>query len=193
MNYTSYHCHYADLHLFPIPPFPTLLPRRAFPVFPSCTCFRRSMKRTMIGLSVLGGAAFLAVALILPPFACFRPGYAGLVAMSTVAGVLRGGLDPLFFETSAEVREGRERRKEERQEEEKRRLNCAVRCRVLVCPCAFPTLYSYRSFFLPLLPLLLAVLRPRRVRGDRRHGADRHVASRHDHVSHGGQRRGGRV
>ena len=137
MNYTSYHCHYADLHLFPIPPFPYPHPprARALPVIPSCTCFRRSMKRTMIGLSVLGGAAFLAVALILPPFACFRPGYAGLVAMSTVAGVLRGGLDPLFFETSAEVREGRERRKEERKEEEKRRLNCAVRCRVLVYSC----------------------------------------------------------
>ena len=63
----------------------------------------RRLRRSMVGLCVASGAAFLALALALPPVDVYSLSFGGVLAMSSLAGLFRGGIDPLFFEVSAEL------------------------------------------------------------------------------------------
>jgi MFS family permease len=68
---------------------------------------RNHLKGIVQVLAVLSAGAFAVLALCLPPVeqtSLSGPlGYAGMLAVATAAGLLRGGTDPLFFELSAEV------------------------------------------------------------------------------------------
>ena len=69
---------------------------------------RTSLKAVIAALSLSSGALFLLLALALPPLAPASGGlsglsYGALLALCALAGALRGGVDPLFFELAAEA------------------------------------------------------------------------------------------
>jgi hypothetical protein len=64
---------------------------------------RDRIKAVVAGLSVAAAAAFALLAVGVAPFQQLDYGFAGLVALFALAGALRGGTDPLFFELCAEA------------------------------------------------------------------------------------------
>ena len=64
---------------------------------------RMRLKAVVAGLSVAAAAAFALIAVGVAPFQEIDFGAAGLITLFALAGALRGGTDPLFFELCAEV------------------------------------------------------------------------------------------
>lgn len=71
---------------------------------------RKSLKGVVVGLSLASAALFLPLSFALPPFSNLLPHAASawlsfptLIVVCGLGGLLRGGLDPLFFELAAET------------------------------------------------------------------------------------------
>ena len=71
---------------------------------------RRSLKSVVVALALASAALFLPLALALPPLSALLPPSASawlsfptLMALCGLAGAVRGGADPLFFELAAET------------------------------------------------------------------------------------------
>jgi hypothetical protein len=71
---------------------------------------RKSLKGVVVGLSLASAALFLPLSLALPPFSTLLPhaasawlSFPALLAVCGLGGLVRGGLDPLFFELAAET------------------------------------------------------------------------------------------